>query len=186
MALLLQSLAPPSLVRPSCGPPLMRLSSCHECRADLRAKFPDKPWLDVLSKADMLEEEFDAADERHAAQHAAAAGGSDGSGSGDGSREGEGGAAAAAAGEPAPAGAASAVEFAAALPGALRVSSLTGAGVEDLKARMLALLAEAQLARDGVEGWWGAAGEAGTGEAEASGEDELIFLEDEEHRQHGF
>ncbi|KAK9816846.1 hypothetical protein WJX72_006009 [[Myrmecia] bisecta] len=32
-------------------------------RAYLKARFPDKPWIDVLSKADMLEEEFDAANQ---------------------------------------------------------------------------------------------------------------------------
>ena len=35
--------------------------------ADLRRRFAGKPWLDVFSKADLLEEEFDAADELLAA-----------------------------------------------------------------------------------------------------------------------
>lgn len=44
------------------------LSGFHEsevaevCRQHLRERFPTKLWLDVLSKADLLEEEFDAAD----------------------------------------------------------------------------------------------------------------------------
>ncbi len=36
-------------------------------RQQLRARFPDKLWLDVLSKADLLEEELDAADAMYAA-----------------------------------------------------------------------------------------------------------------------
>ena len=35
--------------------------------ADLRRRFAGKPWLDVFSKADLLEEEFDAADDLLAA-----------------------------------------------------------------------------------------------------------------------
>ena len=36
-------------------------------RADLRRRFAGKPWIDVFSKADLLEEEFDAADDLLAA-----------------------------------------------------------------------------------------------------------------------
>lgn len=42
------------------------------CRQHLRARFPGKLWLDILSKADLLEEEFDEADSFLAAASAAA------------------------------------------------------------------------------------------------------------------
>ncbi len=76
-----------------------------------------------------------------------------------------------------------AVEFAASVPAALRVSSLTGDGIDGLKGAMLSMLEEAQLAhREGVEGWWGEAeGEDGGGDEDLG---ELIFHDDEEHRQH--
>ncbi len=35
----------------------------HPRRADMRRRFAGKPWLDVFSKADLLEEEFDAAED---------------------------------------------------------------------------------------------------------------------------
>jgi nucleolar GTP-binding protein len=116
-------------------------------RADLRARFAGKPWLDVLSKADLLEEEFDAADE--------AAGG-------------------AAAGEPVFSGEAGpnvvahSVAFAAAVPSALRVSSLSGGGIDGLKAGMLRMLEEHDLQQQGLEAW-GGDGSGGGAPAERPG-----------------
>ncbi|GAB4823843.1 hypothetical protein N2152v2_010889 [Parachlorella kessleri] len=232
-------------------------------RHDLRERFPDKPWIDVLSKADMLEEEFDAADElaaqqgqhpaqpQHAGSHTAppadpvaaqaapslaqsVAGtsssiGSDSGGSSSSTGLDAGSAetgAAVAAGldlqqqagvaaerglssekeensssssmslpaDPAAAAAAAAaaaptvslhtaVEFAAAVSGALRVSSLTGDGIEHLKGAMLAMLEDAQLAkREGLEGVWAEA--AGDQQEQRDELDELIYHADEEHREH--
>ena len=96
-----------------CVPP-----SCR--RDELRQRFPGKPWVDVLSKADLLQEEFDAADglleaasqQQHERQQVAV---------GD------------------------AVQFAAALPTALRVSSSSGEGVDALKLAMLQMLEQQPL-----------------------------------------
>lgn len=199
-----QNARPPRL---KCTLPCPLAPAFNSDREDLRARFLGKPWLDVLSKADMLEEELDAAEELVAQQaqqggdtaaeaapaaaqeqqHAAVAGGDDGTSSSSGSSSSSESCAAPAAG--AGAGAASAtapglavrtaVDFAAALPDALRVSSLTGDGIEALKGSMLSMLEEAQLAREGVEGWWGEGEAAGAG-----GGDELIFRDDEFHREH--
>ena len=87
-------------------------------REELRARFPGKPWVDVLSKADLLEEEFDEAD-RLAGEQCGAA---------DAAQ--------------AQRGVSTAVQFAGALPRALRVSSTSGAGVDELKVAMLAMLDE--------------------------------------------
>jgi tRNA U34 5-carboxymethylaminomethyl modifying GTPase MnmE/TrmE len=93
-------------------------------RAELRARFPSKPWLDVFSKSDLLEDAFAAAD-------ALIAGGGGGGAVG--------GEAAVAGGEPA-----TAAEFAARLPGALRVSSVTEDGILGLQEAVLRMLAAEQ------------------------------------------
>ena len=86
--------------------------------------------MDVLSKTDLLEEEFDEAD-RQRAQHAQQDGAA-----------------------PPPQlqrqqeqqlDVGSAVQFAAALPGALRVSSTSGAGIDELKGAMLQMLEQHDL-----------------------------------------
>lgn len=61
-------------------------------RRSLRERFPGKLWLDVLSKADLLEEEFDAADDLDAAEALAAAEAAAGADSPAGSPQSEGGA----------------------------------------------------------------------------------------------
>ena len=38
-----------------------RVGNQWRIRSELRARFPDKPWVDVLSKADLLQAVFDAA-----------------------------------------------------------------------------------------------------------------------------
>lgn len=117
------------------------LADQWKIREELRARFPTKPWLDVLSKADLLEEEIDEANDLMAARQAQQEGSSAG------------------AVEPCfapdaqPNVAADAIQFVAALPGALRVSSLTGSGVDELKAAMLCMLEAADLRREGVEVW---------------------------------
>lgn len=120
-------------------------------RAELKRRFPTKPWLDAFSKADLLEEELDEAAQRRAEAAAACGGGG---------------------GDLAAAAVADAVDFARVLPGALPVSSLTGEGVEGLKAAMVAMLEEAELGGPsgtgaGVEGRWAEA-EAAAGVAEDS------------------
>ena len=147
---------------------------CHD-RRSLRERFPGKLWLDVLSKADLLEEEFDAAadvDPAAALQAAEQAAGPDApapttssSSSLNGSEAAASGSSAAVAGAgqngssgSLPAGGAvstaagrtevwggagasrsssndisNAVQMAAALPHALRVSATSGFGMEDLK-----------------------------------------------------
>lgn len=99
-------------------------------RSDLKKKFPTKPWLDVFSKADLLEEEFDEVDERV------------------GRGEGE-------VGE-----VTDAIQFASALPTALRISSLTGYGIEELKSSMLEMLEQHEL-RVEQEQWVGGDGDGG-------------------------
>lgn len=111
-------------------------------RRDLRERFQGKPWLDVLSKADLLEEELDAADDRNNAKsnnmsestseiyieiH-------------------------------------DAIDFAAAVPTAQRVSSLTGDGIEILKESMLNMLEEYDLNIQGLEAWGDDEGEEEEGE----------------------
>ena len=115
--------------RPAPLPPPTN-NSLPACREELRQRFPGKPWVDVLSKADLLEEELDEADRllaQQRQQQAAAAG--------------QGQAAQQQAAHTAP----SAVQFAVALPGALRVSSMSGAGVDALKGAMLRMLEEHDL-----------------------------------------
>jgi GTPase Era involved in 16S rRNA processing len=90
-------------------------------RAELRARFPGKAWVDVLSKADLLQPVFEEAD-------ALAAGGRR---------------------FPAQTGVGpSAAEYASALPAAVRVSSISGDGIPALKDSMLAMLEEARKARE--------------------------------------
>eukprot|EP00887_Chlorella_sp_A99_P004720 scaffold4.g4720.t1 len=173
---------------------------------ELKRRFPSKPWIDVFSKADLLEEELDEAAERRAA--AAASSASSGGGSGVGGSSSSGAAASATqapvaaataaatrqaatagggASEQPAASATSAVEFAAALPVALAVSSLTGEGIDRLKAAMLAMLEEADLeasSSTAVEGRWaeeeaeeGEEGDLwGEGEVDEVGEANTLLL----------
>jgi nucleolar GTP-binding protein len=134
----------------ACGTPVAKQWAIRD---ELRARFPGKPWLDVLSKADLLEEEFDEADALAAVAGGAAGAPAFGRGKSAGGAD------------------ADAVAFAAAAHGALRVSSLTGGGIEGLKDAMLACLAEAAAAGALVDG--GAAGaEAGVAAAASGEEDE--------------
>lgn len=87
-------------------------------RHDVHSMFPGKPWLDVFSKADLLEEELDEAQERLAA------------------------------GATGPQSPGNAVELAMALPHALRVSSLTGDGMEELKESILETMQQVQRQRE--------------------------------------
>lgn len=96
------------------------ITAASRCgREELQQRFPAKPWVDVLSKADLLGDEFDAADQvlqaagpasqqQHEQQPRLAVG--------------------------------NAVQFAAALPAALRVSSTSGEGLDALKGAMLKVL----------------------------------------------
>ncbi|KAL4425825.1 hypothetical protein ABPG75_009841 [Micractinium tetrahymenae] len=121
-------------------------------REELKQRFLSKPWVDVLSKADLLEEEFDEADRllasndpiqqqraqppaeqgaapiSHVAGRLADATGCDTIAAHQSQRQ-----------------VSSAVQFAAVLPHALRVSSTSGAGVEQLKLAMLAMLEQHDL-----------------------------------------
>jgi nucleolar GTP-binding protein len=85
-------------------------------RCELRARFPAKPWVDVLSKADLLQDvwrQAEALQQQQAADAAGCAG---------------------------PAEVQSAAGFAAALPAAVRVSSLTEEGLVHLQQRIAAML----------------------------------------------
>lgn len=93
-------------------------------RCELKKSFPNKAWLDVFSKADLLEDEFAAADAEIAARRA---NGSAASSSHDAALD------VICVDGP--------VAFAAALPAAVRVSSLTEAGVPELQGAVLDMLA---------------------------------------------
>lgn len=80
-------------------------------RSELLRRFPHKLWIDVISKGDLLEEEFDAADEAGCCEPPAA--------------------------DASPRDAVQAVQW---LPHAIRVSSVTEEGIEDMKAAVLALM----------------------------------------------
>jgi hypothetical protein len=93
--------------------PLLPPQEQWEIRDELKRRFPDKPWLDVLSKADLLEEELEAADQQIATGSSAAAGRRP---------------------------VADAVDFAAALPDAVRASSLTQHGIPQLQQAVMSML----------------------------------------------
>ena len=152
------------------GQPMLSPLRPPPARSYLRSRFPTKPWLDVFSKEDLLEEELDEADALIAAAQRAQHGEMSGEAAGS-----SGGLAPAPDTEPGPGGVATAVAFAAALPRALRVSSLTGAGVEGLKGAMLCMLDAADLRSEGLEAWAeeGAAGAAGAAEGST-----LIYASD--------
>lgn len=80
-------------------------------REELRRRYPDKPWLDALSKADLLGDVWSRAD-----------------------------AAAAAGGGGVPGDVQDAEDFARALPNAVRVSSLTQQGLQKLQTQLLEVL----------------------------------------------
>jgi nucleolar GTP-binding protein len=98
-------------------------------REELRERFQGKPWLDVLSKADLLEEEFDEADNRNKINDNTNAENNNNVVIND------------------------AIDFAAAVPAAQRVSSLTGNGIDKLKESMLNMLEEYDLNTQGLEAW---------------------------------
>lgn len=111
--------------------------ACTPFREELRRRFPGMPWVDVLSKADLLGEEFAAADWQ-AEQASEAA-------SQQQQQEEE---AEQRQAEQQPHSQqleADAVQFAAALPAALRVSSTSGEGVDALKLAMLRMLEQQPL-----------------------------------------
>ncbi|GLC36316.1 hypothetical protein PLESTB_000774700 [Pleodorina starrii] len=126
-------------------------------RQEVRARFPDRPWIDVLSKADMLQDVFAAADDlstRGRPDAAAAAEATKATTTatavaqpaGAGGRSGEG-----QAGEEAGegVGALSAVEVAARMPTAVRISSLTHDGIPQLQLAIIGMLrAQAQARRE--------------------------------------
>ena len=116
------------------NPSLLCCSCLHcRCREELRQRFAGKPWVDVLSKADLLEEELDAADQLLAAAGAAGA---------PGQQQQQQGQQPASQQQPP---VCDAVQFAAALPAALRVSSMSGEGVDALKLAMLQMLKQQPL-----------------------------------------
>ncbi len=86
-------------------------------REELLERFPEKQWIDVFSKADILEEELDRADELLAANTSIQQDINDRLGSGP----------------------FTAVDMACLLPDAARVSSITGDGTDSLKERMMAM-----------------------------------------------
>jgi hypothetical protein len=100
--------------------------TCRTPRSELKARFEGKPWLDVLSKADLLEEEFDEADERLAER-------------------------AEAGGEGAGPIVCDAISFVEALPHAQRVSAVVGCGIDGLKEAMLRMLKDADLRSTGED-----------------------------------
>ncbi|KAL4528330.1 hypothetical protein Ndes2437B_g00425 [Nannochloris sp. 'desiccata'] len=102
-------------------------------RTELRERFEGKPWLDVLSKADLLEEEFDEADDINSAKINSNITRESTSGVNIVVHD--------------------AIDFAAAVPAAQRVSSLTGNGIDLLKESMLNMLEEYDLNSQGLEAW---------------------------------
>ena len=114
------------------------------CR-EVRRRFPDKPWLDVFSKADMLGALFDAADSAAAAAAAAAAsppahaqpppGPSAATAS-----EAAGGDEAEGVVAPPPQPPLKPVELAMRLPHALRISSVTHEGIPQLQLNIIQVL----------------------------------------------
>lgn len=118
-------------------PALLPLSPCC-CREELRQRFPGKPWVDVLSKADLLEEELDAADQLLGAAGAA---GTHTQQQQQVQQQQQGQQPASQQQPPV----SDAVQFAAALPAALRVSSTSGEGVDALKLAMLQMLEQQPL-----------------------------------------
>jgi len=113
-------------------------------RSYLKERFQEKPWIDVFSKSDLLEEELDEADsliDRHRQkklqqQHSTFALGEERDICVTRGPDVEG-----------------PVAFAAAVADAQRVSSLTGNGVEELKAAMLRMLEQHELRSEGLEAW---------------------------------
>ena len=80
-------------------------------RCELKRKFPDKPWIDVISKSDLLEEELDEVDEILKLQENATV-----------------------------PNVQKCMDYAMAVPDALRISSITGAGIDNLKMDMLKMI----------------------------------------------
>lgn len=98
-------------------------------RAELKRRFPTKPWIDVLSKADMLGSEFKLADERLVKDAM------------NGNRQ-----------EEVVDVVRSAVDFASSVPDAVRVSSLTGEGIDLLKDTMMRMLSDHDMERHSLHG----------------------------------
>lgn len=114
-------------------------------RQELKQRFPDKPWVDVLSKADLLQDVWE-----EAAAVVSASLQEIQQGLGAGSRV------------------QTAVEFAAALSGAVRVSSVTEAGFRQLQEELIVLL-KSRAALEQL-----AAAAAADAEAAAAEEGELM------------
>lgn len=93
-----------------CGMPV---ADQWKIRRELRERFPGKLWLDVFSKADLLDVEFSEADDRIAEQNCSTEESST---------------------------VENAVQFATSLSKALRVSSMSGDGVDELKEAMITMM----------------------------------------------
>ena len=111
-------------------------------RQELRTRFPAKPWLDVMSKADLLVPVFAQADEQQGGSERDDPFGLEAESSkavldyGDTGLSGH---------------ESGAVQVAAALPEALRVSSVTSTGLQQLKTAMLDLLARERTHSEQIE-----------------------------------
>lgn len=115
-------------------------------RQELKQRFPDKPWVDVLSKTDLLGDVWQEAASQQQQQLLQPQGAQDTSAAAAEAAEDEGGL------EPQSEAAVveTAVQFAVALPEAIRVSSVTEEGFAQLQGDLMVLLssaaAQAQLA----------------------------------------
>ncbi|KAF8060507.1 nog-1 [Scenedesmus sp. PABB004] len=119
-------------------------------RAELRRRFPAKPWVDVLSKADMLGAVWAAADGLQAQAAASGSSSSNGGGGSSGGSSQPGSEASSVLA--APPEVQDAVEYATALPGAVRVSTLDEAGLPDLQRALVAMLASPEAAAKAAAG----------------------------------
>lgn len=134
-----------------------------EIRDELQRRFAGKPWVDVLSKADLLGDVWAAAQQQGGLQttQQQQQGGlqtqQQQEVQQEVQREGSGGSSAAVQ---------DAVQFAAALPGAVRVSSLTEEGLEQLQASLLGMLQSPAAAAEAAA----AAGLLLAGDEEGGGE----------------
>jgi hypothetical protein len=113
-------------------------------RRELRARFPAKPWIDVLSKADLLQEVWQEVQQQQQQQHSEV-----GSSSGSSSSSGENGGKSAAAADD---DVQDAVQFAAALADAVRVSSVTEQGLGQLQEGLVHMLHSDAAASEAAAG----------------------------------
>lgn len=102
-------------------------------RRELRARFPAKPWIDVLSKADLLQEVWQEVEQQR--QHSNSSSES-----------------AATAGAAAAVDVQDAVQFAAAITDAVRVSSVTEQGLGELQERLVEMLQSDEAVKEAAAG----------------------------------